>query len=96
VNEKHPDVLEVKMAGEEGNQLKIPSCSKNFSGSQFIVLSLRRDFREFGDSRGLSRKYLMKVLQGVRSLGREEIKLIIPNKFGVIFDGWTCDGTSQQ
>lgn len=57
----------------------------------------------------MSRKYLISLLQDVRSIIREDIKKLIPEKFGVIFDskyyipctincsiGLTCDGTSQH
>jgi hypothetical protein len=104
--------LMLKEVAEDGNQLKITSCYQEKVSHEakrlnkwleFIVMTDQsfccvenEYFRKFGDSRGLSRKYLMQVLQGVRSLVIEEIKHIIPDKFGVIFDGWTCDGTSQH
>ena len=35
----------------------------------------------------MTRKYFMRILQGVRNIVIDDLKILIPENFGVIFDG---------
>lgn len=44
----------------------------------------------------ICRTTLMKYIENLSIIVEEKIKQIIPNTFGIIFDGWTCDGTAEH
>ena len=44
----------------------------------------------------ISVKTVMKYLQRTHILVERKLSIMLPDKFGLVFDGWTCDGMSDH
>jgi hypothetical protein len=56
----------------------------------------KESYRKYSNLEKISTETLMKYIRELTTEVEQEIKNILPDKFTIIFDGWTLDGTSTH
>ncbi len=106
--EKHMESLkELYAANKSGSQGPMvqfvsyvsPVARKIYGWMKYVILTnqslnsvMNKDAREFSKFESIDKKTMSKYLERVFEFVKLELQQILPQTFGIIFDGWSCSG----